>query len=357
MIKVLLINQEKIPLYRISVYNYLSAYLQRFNYSLTVVSDGALGESTIKSQFNNKEIHLSVIRLGKFIIDTDPDIVIYWVRLRHLYLFPILVLLHFLGKKTIYWGHGSDWSRKKAITLKIFANNIEYLMTDALILYAEHQKRYVKSQFHKKVFVANNTLCFDNYQIRNGNKLECLSKYNISTSRNIICMGRMQKRKRLEDLFRAFELIQQQDVGLILVGPDTDGILQNLRSDKIYKLGPIYGNERLDLLASADVFCLPGAVGLSIVDAFYCGLPLVTDDGDESPEIMYLKDGINGFVVPRGDVQQLAARLDLLLRDDDLREQFSREARKEIATNGHIDTMCRGFLQALQFVNGNSGNP
>jgi len=151
-------------------------------------------------------------------------------------------------------------------------------------------------------------------------------------------------------MFRAFELLNRSDVGLILVGPDSDGILQNVHSDNIYKLGPIYGDEMLDLLSAADVFCLPGAIGLSIVDAFYCGLPIVTEDGDVSPEIMYLKDGINGFVVQRGNVHQLAAKIEILLDDDKLRETFSRAAKNEISTNGHIDNLCRGFTDALRYV-------
>jgi glycosyltransferase involved in cell wall biosynthesis len=207
----------------------------------------------------------------------------------------------------------------------------------------------VKRQFHDKIFIANNTLNFNKYQSKLS-KNNLLLKYNITTKKNIICMGRMQKRKRLENLFRAFELLKRRDIGLILVGPDGDGILRDVHGDNIYKLGPIYGDEMLDLLSAADVFCLPGAVGLSIVDAFYCGLPIVTEDGDASPEIMYLKDGINGFVVPRGDIDQLAAKLHLLLNDDALREQFSHEARKEINTNGHIDLMCKGFSDALRFV-------
>jgi len=79
-------------------------------------------------------------------------------------------------------------------------------------------------------------------------------------------------------------------------------------------------------------------------------LPIVTEDGAESPEIMYLKEGVNGFIVPKGDVQQLAARLQLLLEDEEMREHFSHEAKKEIMTNGHINIMCKGFSDALQFV-------
>jgi len=350
MIKVLLINQKKVLHYRIPVYNYLSAYLKRKDYSLTIVSKGTEEDNTHQIEFHHRVILLSFLKLARLIMELDPDVIIYWVNLRHLYLFPMLLLTKILRKKAIYWGHGVDLLGERAMRLKYFFYSIEHWLSDAIILYGEHLRKNVKSQFHDKVFVANNTLHFYNHQIKLTDKNNFLLKYHITTSKNIICVGRMQKRKRLDHLFRAFELLNRRDIGLILVGPDSDGILRDVYGDNIYKLGPIYGNEMLDLLSAADVLCLPGAVGLSIVDAFYCGLPIVTEDGDVSPEIMYLKDGINGFVVEPGNVHQLAAKIELLLDDDKLREKFSRAAKNEISTNGHIDKLCRGFTDALRYV-------
>jgi L-malate glycosyltransferase len=350
MTKVLLINQEKIPHYRVGVYNHLSDYLRKKGYALTVVSEGTQPGNTDPVEFEHSEIRLSFLGLARLIRELDPKVIIYWVRLRHLYLFPLILWIKVLRKKAIYWGHGSDLRRTGMMWLKRSANNLEYFLSDALLLYGEHQRRHLRRGFHSKTFIANNTLCFDRYRGGIVDRKKCLAKYNIATTRNIICMGRMQRRKRLEDLLAAFSLLNRQDTGLILVGPDTDGILGGIQGENIYKLGPIYGSDGLDLLSSADVFCLPGAVGLSIVDAFYCGLPLVTEEGDESPEIMYLKDGVNGFVVPKGDVRQLALRLGRLLADDQLRAEFSRQARNEITTNGHIDTMCQGFCDAVDHV-------
>lgn len=349
MTRVLIINEGQIPHYRIGVYNYLSKYLKKDNIILTVISEGLQGGDVRRIEFDYRRISLTFLELVKLIITFNMDVIIFWVRLRNPYLFPILTIIKILRKKAIYWGHGYDLYGKNAKRKKI-ANNLQYWLSDALILYGEHLKKNVSKQFHNKIFVANNTIYFGDYDKTSLDKNYCLSKYNITTTKNIICMGRMQKRKRIEDLVKAFESIDRKDVGLILVGPDTDGILQQVTGDRIYKLDAIYGDERLDLLSAADVFCLPGDVGLSIVDAFYCGLPFVTEDGAESPEIMYLKEGVNGFIVPKGDVQQLAARLQLLLEDDEMREHFSHEAKKEIMTNGHINIMCKGFSDALQFV-------
>lgn len=347
--QVLLINQDKIPHYRVPVYNYLSKYLEKEDFFLTVSSGGVEDGNPHPVEFNYREISLSFISLTRLMLNLNPDVIIFWVNLKYLYLFPTLVLTKMLRKKAIYWGHGRDLRDRQA-TLKNAAYTLEHWICDAIILYAGHLRKYVHSMFHDKVFIANNTLNMVSHGTQTYRKDAILAKYHIKTPKNIICMGRMQKRKKLEDLLMAFDLFDRKQFGLILIGPDMHGILREVQADNIYKFGPIYGEERLALLSAADVFCLPGAIGLSIVDAFFCGLPIVTEQGEESPEIMYLRDGVNGFIVPKGDIQQLAAKLQLLLEDDVLRAEFSQAARNEIMTNGHIDNMCRGFSDALRFV-------
>jgi glycosyltransferase involved in cell wall biosynthesis len=178
-------------------------------------------------------------------------------------------------------------------------------------------------------------------------KGEVLRKYGIATKKNIICVGRLQRRKRLDHLAKAFASLKRPDIGLILAGPDTEGVLKDIQGANIYKIGPVYGDDKFDLLSASEVYCLPGAVGLSIVDAFYCGLPIVTEEGDESAEMMYLKHEVNGFIVPRGDIGELARKLGLLLDDDSLRERFAVEARREIRENGNVEKLCAGFKDAL----------
>ena len=146
--------------------------------------------------------------------------------------------------------------------------------------------------------------------------------------------------------------LDRPDIGLILVGPDSDGILTASEATMSTNWDRCMATKKSDLLSAADVYCIPGAVGLSIVDAFHCGLPLVTEEGDESAEMMYLKDGRNGFIVPRGDIPALADKLLLLLDNDELRKRFSNEARREISENGHIDKLCEGFRDALLYATG-----
>jgi glycosyltransferase involved in cell wall biosynthesis len=350
MTRVLLLHGGQVPHYRVPVYNHLSCYLRERSFALTVSSEGIQPGNPTAVQFDYTQMHLSVGSISRIVWRGRFDALIMFVDLRHLYLFPVyLVAKGILRRKMVWWGQGRDLAHPDA-TLKNAAYATEHALCDAIILYAEHLRKYVAPRFHRKVFVANNTLALTYPGLQPGSKDKVLRSYNIRTRKNIICMGRFQQRKRINQLVAAMQLMNRPDVGLILVGPAAERVLDNVDGPNIYRLGPIYGDQRFDLLSAADVYCLPGAVGLSIVDAFHCGLPFVTEEGDESAEIAYLKHGENGFVVPRGDVKELARSLVLLLDDDEIRARFSAAARREVSRNASIERLCEGFVEALRYA-------
>jgi glycosyltransferase involved in cell wall biosynthesis len=348
--RVLLLHGGQVPHYRVPVYNHISRYLRERSFELTVTSEGIQPGNRTPVEFEFFPMKLSTRSIAGLVWRGEFEVVIMFVDMRHLYLFPVYAAVKgILRRKMIWWGQGRDLAQPTAV-LKNAAYATEHALCDAIILYAEHLKKYIAPRMHCKTFPANNTLALTYPGPPPGNRERVLRAFNIRTPKNIICMGRFQKRKRIDQLVAALKLVNRADIGLILVGPDTEGVLENVEGPNIYKLGPIYGDERFDLLSAADVYCLPGAVGLSIVDAFHCGLPFVTEDGDESAEIAYLKHGENGFIVPRGDVDELAKSLLLLLDNEDLRLRFSDAARREALVNASIERMCEGFVLALRYA-------
>ena len=289
--------------------------------------------------------------LAKCIQNQKPAAIILFVNPRNRYLFPLIAYIKIAKIKLIYWGHGIDLQNKKSF-IKNILNRIQQRLSDALILYAEHLKKYINPSRHAKCFIANNTLNLAGIEIPQFAKEQLLLSFGIATSRNIIFTGRVQKRKRIQDLLDAFELLDREDTGLIIVGPidkDMNSIVSKTRKN-VYFIGPCYGIKVLQLLQSSDVYCMPGAIGLSIVDAQFCGLPVVTEAVEHGPEIMYLINGVNGYIVERDNPAALAEYVSRLLTNEELRSRFSAAARNEIATNGHIDTMCEGFVQCLDFI-------
>jgi glycosyltransferase involved in cell wall biosynthesis len=350
--RVLLINKEKIPHYRIPVYGRLAERLKENGLELIVVSEGVQDKSPHEVRFRHVESRLAFRKLVGLCHKTRPAAVIFWTNPR-VGLFLLAIVLKLMNVRVIHWGHRRDQQSPDA-KFRNFVYDLEHVLDDAIILYAPHIKDQMRPRFHRKIFIANNTLGLQGDPSGGQSKDVLKDRFGIRTRKTIVCLGRIQRRKRINDLIEAFRVLDSSDIGLVLAGPDPEGLLADVQEERIYKVGPVYGVASLELLAACDVYCLPGAIGLGIVDAFFCGLPAVTERVPHGPEIMYLKDGINGFFVDRGDIRQLAARLRLLLEDDALRERFAQAARTEIATNGSIDRMCDGFIAALRYVHAGS---
>lgn len=353
--RVLLVHHDNVPVpgYRLQTYRYLRSFLRRRGYELCVhVDDRFLGGSHAVP----RRTGCGLARLVAIVRRFRPCVCILVVNHSHPYFFPFVFFLGLQGVLRITWTHGANLQRPSRRSALV--HHAEHELCDGIVLYSEQLRGHLLRRHRHKAFVANNTLNLSSYAMPALDRRATLARHGITTRLNIIFVGRIQPRKRLEDLVSAFVMLNEAECGLIVVGPDDEGILESVAQGipRVYALGSLYGNDVLDLLRSADVYCIPGAIGLSIVDAMYCGLPVVTEDVLHGPEIMYLRDGENGFMVPRGDIRALASRLSLLLADDGLRVRMSARARHEIATRGHIDELCKGVLDCVQFVMHRTGH-
>jgi glycosyltransferase involved in cell wall biosynthesis len=100
----------------------------------------------------------------------------------------------------------------------------------------------------------------------------------------------------------------------------------------------------------ADVGAIPGHVGLGLNQALFYGLPVVTMEGHQPPEICNLHSGRNGYIVPAGDVAGLRSRIFELLEDDALRARFSAAARAGFQREASIEGMFNGFARCVDAI-------
>ena len=66
-----------------------------------------------------------------------------------------------------------------------------------------------------------------------------------------------------------------------------------------------------------------------LIEPMALGIPCVTTDSGATREV--IEDGVNGFVVPDGDLDQLVRRLEQLIVDRELYQTFSDRARETVA--------------------------
>lgn len=118
-----------------------------------------------------------------------------------------------------------------------------------------------------------------------------------------VFVGSLYKDKRLDFLFAAAEMIRRQvpDFHLLIVGegPEHDMVQAWCTAHPWARwVGPRFGREKAAYISVAQLMLNPGLVGLGVLDAFVCGVPMLTTDcGIHSPEIAYLESGVNGVMV------------------------------------------------------------
>ncbi len=156
----------------------------------------------------------------------------------------------------------------------------------------------------------------------------------------VLYVGLLTPRKGVVDLLIASRAVAARGVDheLCLVGgtpdegPEAEAAVRDAATDAhVRLLGSRPAEEIAGAYADADVFCLPSwweAMPLSVLEAMACGLPVVASDvGDVQRAVL---DGDTGFVVPARSPEPLAAALEKLLTDPELRAAMGRAGRAHV---------------------------
>jgi glycosyltransferase involved in cell wall biosynthesis len=103
-----------------------------------------------------------------------------------------------------------------------------------------------------------------------------------------------------------------------------------------------------DLLPGLDVACLSSVhegVPITLIEAMAAGLPIVATDCGSVRDMV--EDGEQGFVVPVGDVENFADRLQRLAHDEPLRTQLGKSGRARVESEFQIQNTARRYEELL----------
>jgi glycosyltransferase involved in cell wall biosynthesis len=150
----------------------------------------------------------------------------------------------------------------------------------------------------------------------------------------IVFLGRITAKKGVDVLIRAVDRARAEvDCRLAVIGPDDEGILPGLRrltadlglEDTVDFVAPVYGQERLAALASADVWALSSHTenfGIAVVEAMAAGCAVAISPGvNIAPDVAAAGAGAVAEATP----EAFGEALTRLLSDEpgraDLRER------------------------------------
>jgi len=221
-----------------------------------------------------------------------------------------------------------------------------FKLVDKIVVPSEYLVR-VFAKFGFEAIAIFNIIDLDKFEFRQRTRLRPV----FLSNRNL------EAHYGVDDLLRAFAYIQREipDAVLTVVGDGSQrNALENLATElhlaNTNFTGRVEHDEINRQYSASDIYLNASKIDnqpLSILEAFACGLPVVTTDAGGIPDIV--TDEITGFLVPIGDYQALAARALKLLTHQEIAEPMTNRARAE-CTRYTWTVVCPQWLDMYHSV-------
>lgn len=173
----------------------------------------------------------------------------------------------------------------------------------------------------------------DNEQFTPCFNCDCREKIATEKEKIIVHVSNLRKVKRVEDVIKIFYRIQQEvNSRLIIIGegPEWDNVSSLIEelgiAHKVKALGKV--NDLYNVLCSSDLFLLPSekeSFGLAALEAMAARVPVISSNAGGIPEVNI--DGETGYVLPVGDVEGMADKAIMLLKNNEELFRFKENAK------------------------------
>jgi len=264
----------------------------------------------------------------------------------------------------LYTAHGFHFFRgapRKAWLLWYTAEKIASFFTDAILVM--NQEDFENAQ--KLGFVPGKTLFLvhgvgvdvEKFGVTSSSPRQELG---IETKEVVVtCIAEFTPTKNHDFLLASWkEVVKKRNgVHLLLVGEGE--LLEKMKERVRWESVPgvHFLGRRSDIpqiLAASDIVVLTSkreGLPRALLEGMARGLPLLATDVRGNRELV--EDGVNGFLVPLGDVEALSRALEKLIDSPELREKMGRESKKKVEDYsldrvlGEMEKVYRKFLSGV----------
>jgi glycosyltransferase involved in cell wall biosynthesis len=199
------------------------------------------------------------------------------------------------------------------------------------------------------------------------NGIDCLpagaipNPTNTARAGSVLCLGRINWKKGLDRLIAAIALVPQAT--LTIAGNDEEEHRRQLErtarwhgvADRVRFVGPVHGDAKWNLIASADVFALAShseSFGNAALEAMACGVPVVvTPEVGLAPTVAAADAGL----VAVGESMALAAAIRGLLADADTRRRMGDNGRRVVSERFSWGTVAAMMEEAYRQATAGAG--
>ena len=178
-------------------------------------------------------------------------------------------------------------------------------------------------------------------------------KYGIINGGFVLFASRISREKRLDVLIDAWKQVAKKfnNVQLVVVGsgPGKDEAVQQALplGERIIYVDGVYETKELAkfyYLASIVVF--PGYATLSTHFAMCFGKPIISSQYGNEAE--YVQDSVNGLVYSYGNEKEMAEKIEILLGDKKLRENFGIESTHKVRKQINVEHLLSTIVLAIR---------
>ena len=166
----------------------------------------------------------------------------------------------------------------------------------------------------------------------------------------LVYIGRLAREKGLYEMLQGFRLAHELGVDARLVIAGSGAEEARLRryaqalgvASRTCFVGPVFGNDKVKLLAGADVMILPSySEGLpyALLESMAAGIPVIATPVGAIPDVM--TDGIHGFLVPPRDGKSIAESLAILAADRERLSWMSRACRRRVRAAFSVERLAQ----------------
>lgn len=267
-------------------------------------------------------------------------------------------------QRLAFWGHGRNMQASRVNSLREQFKRWTTLRVDWWFAYTELSASFVEAVGYDsdRITVLNNSIDTSELmslmgKARRTPRQALRASFGLQDAPIGVFVGSLHADKRVDFMLQAARRIRERLPGFQFVvagsGPERAKVEQAASADgAIRYVGPVHGQRKADLLASADLVFNPGMVGLGILDSFVAGIPMITTDcGLHSPEIAYLQHGVNGWIAP-DSLDAFASSVVELLSQTALMEilqQGAGQSASRYSIESMADRFCDGISRALSY--------
>ena len=365
------IQQRVLPIYRAEFFDYLA---QACSGGLSVFSGGVHNREAIPKtnklnfaqQVQARNYHFLRVEspfymlwqanLVNWLRNWDPDVLIVEANPRYISTQRAIKWMHNRGKKVIGWGLGappinsnsSIWGKFVVSWQK--KSRREFLdKLDALIAYSHKgaQEYHNLLRNSQTIFVAPNSAA------RRPSGQPPRRTPGFEQQPCVLFVGRLQKRKRIDNLlFACAALPQDLQPQLVIVGDGPVRADLERLARSTYPAAEFPGEKRglelEELFERADLFVLPGTGGLAVQEAMAFGLPVIVAEGDGTQADL-VRSG-NGWLIPADNKNALIDSLKEALSDPRRLQEMGAASFKVVKDEINIEHMVSVFVDAANQV-------